>query len=355
MILIFDPYPPFLRWYKEEDGNYREGKCAFDLGWFDKVIKDAGDIKEIESVGYYLYHGGEIIKDPAVKLNSAAVKKLEQCIKFFPEYNDLTFRVARRCIKELPSARHILLCDTAFFANLPPEASTYAVPYELLKKGIKRYGGNGLCHQWGWKKTKIFSDMPINKAISVYLGNHTDMAAIEKGGPRETSIGFTNVEGIISSTSCGDIDPSIIFQLHATGMSFATINRLLSHESGFTALLGKKSALSDILKNEKGAKEVALREIYCYNVSRYVGAFISVLGGTDAIIFISEEIKDTIPLVLEICKRFEFLGLKLKLKRNIGENKIFFDLATKDSLIKVFCLEYNKREVLTEWIKEDLE
>jgi len=81
MILIFDPYPPFLRWYKEEGGNYREGKCAFDLGWFDKVIKDVGDIKEIGSIGYCLHHGGDIIKEPAVTLNSAVLKKIEQCFE----------------------------------------------------------------------------------------------------------------------------------------------------------------------------------------------------------------------------------------------------------------------------------
>ena len=354
MKLFFDPYPPFLRWYKEENGNYKEGKCAFTPGWFDKVIKEVGGIKEIESVGYCLYRGGEIIKHPATALNPAVVKKLEECIKFSPECNALTFLAARRFVKELPGTRHTLLCDTAFFTNLPQEASTYSVPYELLKKGIRRYGGYGLCHQWVWEKTKEFCDIPINKAISVYLGNHTNIVALEKGAPKETSSGFANLEGIISSTSCGDIDPSVIFQLHSAGMSFATINRLLSNESGFTALMGKKTEFSDVLKNGKGAKEVALREIYYYNILKYVGAFISVLDGTDTIIFTSEEIKEAIPLVLEICKRFEFLGFKLKLKSNIDGNKIIFDLATKDSLIRVFCLEYNKRKVLTDWIKEDL-
>jgi acetate kinase len=354
MTLFFDPYPPFLRWYKEENGNYEEGKCAFAPGWFDKVIKEVGGIKENESVGYCLYHGGEIIKSPVTRLNPAVVKRLEQCIKFSPECNALTFRVVRRCIKEFPGAKHTLLCDTAFFTNLPQEASTYSVPYELLKKGIRRYGGYGLCHQWAWEKNKIFSYTPMNKAISVYLGNHTNAVAIEKGISKETSSGFANLEGIISSRSCGDIDPSVIFQLHSTGMSFTAISRLLSNESGFTALIGKKTEFLDILKRGKGAKEVALREIYYYNILKYVGAFISVLDGTDAIIFTSEEIKKAIPLILEICKRFEFLGFKLKPKNSIDGNKIIFDLATKDSSIKVFCLEYNKRKVLTDWIKEDL-
>jgi acetate kinase len=350
MILVFDPCPPYLRWYTIEDGNFSEGRCEFRHGCFDRIIQNIGKINEIEAMGYVLHHGGEIIKNPVEIISSGLIKKLEQCIKFLPEYNDLTFKVTKYCIRRFPQAKHLLFCDTAFFVNLPQEVSTYAVPYELRKKGIRRYGGQGLCHQWAWKKIKELVDENIRNAVSIYLGNHTNMVAIKDGKARETSIGFTNLEGIISTVSCGDIDPTVIFQLHSTGMSFKTINGLLSKESGFTALLGKKSEFSDILNRKGSSKEIALREIYCYNVLKYLGAFISSLGKVDTIIFIGKEIDDTIPFIFEICRKLKFLGLKIK--RRKSENKIFFDLAATDSLIKVFCLEYNKCEVLADWIKE---
>lgn len=352
MILIFDPCPLYLRWCKIEDGNFLEGRCEFRHGWFDRVMQSIGKINGIEAIGYVLYHGGEIIKNSVEIISSDSIKKLEQCIKFLPEYNDLTFKISKYCIQKFPEIKHILFCDTAFFVNLPQEVSTYAVPYELRKKGIRRYGGQGLSHQWAWRQIKTLVDKNICNAVSVYLGNHTNMVAIKNGKAQETSIGFTNLEGIISTVSCGDIDPTVVFQLHSTGMSFKTINRLLSKESGFAALLGKKSGFSDILNRKRSSKEIALRKIYCYNILKYLGGFISSLGGANAIIFIGEEIDHAIPFIREICHRLKFLGLKLK--RRKSKSTIFFDLTTKDSLIKVFCLKYNKWEVLADWAKEGL-
>ncbi|MDD5680557.1 MAG: hypothetical protein PHI59_04890 [Candidatus Omnitrophica bacterium] len=350
MILIFDPNPPYLSWCKAEGDKYSEGICPFDIGWFDKVAGEIGSIETIESIGYVLHHGGEIIKNPVEIISSGTIKNLEKCIKFFPEYNDITFKVVERFIKKVPGIKHILFCDTAFFVDLPQEISTYAVPYELQKRGIRRFGRQGLCHQWAWSKIKGLSGQSINRAISIYLGNNSTMAAIENGRPRETSVGFTNIEGIISATSCGDIDPTIIFQLHATGMPLKAINRVLSIESGFGAILDKKSEFLDILKSKKGSKEVALREIYCYNILKYSGAFVSILGGADALIFINEKIKDAVPLISNISRELAFLGVKFK--ENPGANKAIFDLTAKDSPVKIYCLRYNKWDILINLAKE---
>lgn len=350
MILIFDPCPPYLRWCAIENGNFSEGRCEFRPGQIDEIIRNMGATNKLKAIGYVLYHGGEIINDPVEIISSGSIKKLAQCIKFLPEYNDLTFKISQYCIRRFPHVKHLLFCDTAFFVDLPQEVSTYAVPYELYEKGIRRYGRQGLCHQWAWNKIKKLIGKNIHNAISIYLGDCTTMVAMKDGKAKETSIGFTNLEGIISTVSCGDIDPTVIFQLHSTGMSFKTINGLLSKESGFTALLGKKSEFSDILSRKGNLKEIALREIYCYNILKYLGGFVSSLGKVDTIIFIGKEIEDAIPVIFEICHKLRFLGLEIK--RRKSKNKIFFDLTTKGSLIKVFCLEYNKWKVLADWIKE---
>jgi len=234
---------------------------------------------------------------------------------------------------------------------LPQEVSTYAVPYELRKKGIRRYGGQGLCHQWAWKKTNAFSGKAIKRAISVYLGNYTNMVAIDNGNPRETSIGFTSLEGIISATSCGDIDPTIIFQLHATGMSLKAINKLLSTDSGFKAVLGRKCGFADILKSNKNSKEIALAEIYCYNILKYAGAFISVLGGADAAIFVYDRIEEALPFIVGICRKLKFLDLKMK--KNIdSKGKELIELTTNNSRVRIFCLRYNKWNSFVDLVKE---
>ena len=91
----------------------------------------------------------------------------------------------------------------------------------------------------------------VNKLISVYLGNHTNITAIRNGVPVETSIGFSPVEGILSANSCGDIDPTVIFQLYSSGISFQGINELPQQARVFLSLLLEKNKeIKKILEND---------------------------------------------------------------------------------------------------------
>lgn len=46
------------------------------------------------------------------------------------------------------SVRQIAIFDTSFFADLPPAATTYALPKELVAKHhLRRYGFHGIAHE----------------------------------------------------------------------------------------------------------------------------------------------------------------------------------------------------------------
>jgi len=349
MILLFKPELSFLRWCKVKNGALLEKKCKFRLGWYNEIIENIDDIKEIEAIGYFLYHGGGEIKKPVSIITPELLERVEKCIPFLPEYNDLTFKVARYWLKNFPNIHHLLFCDTAFFTNLPEQTSTCGVPYELCRKGIRRYGGYGLCHQWVWEQAQLFSNGTIQKVLSIYLGNHTNIAAIRNGKPLETTIGFTPVEGIPSSNSCGGVDPSIIFELYSKGMSFDEINQLLSEKSGFSGLLGKKCNFLDIVQSKNEPEKFPIRDIFRYNILKYIGAFISILGGIDAVIFVSEYLEESMDFILEICHKLEFLGLKCKIASD--ENREFQNLTKNGSGVKVFCLKYDSWEVMAEKAK----
>jgi acetate kinase len=345
MIILFDPNPPFLRWCKVEDGIFSENRCTFGPRWADAVIMDAGSIDRIHAIGYMLYNGGSNITSSANILSQDLLARVERCVGLLPEHNDITLKIAQYWIDKLPKIPHILFCDTAFFTDLPTEVSTYAIPYELCKKGIRRYGGYGLFHQWAWKKTQSFLNDQPRKLLSIYLGNHTNIAAIKNGMPLETTLGFSSLEGIPSSTGCGDIDTTIVFQLHSAGMSLEEINRLLSRESGFTGLLGKKCGFLDIVRNSDS--EIAVvRDILCYNILKYAGAFISILGGVDSIAFLSTHIRESLNLISDICNRLEFLGLKCNTIQDLNED--FFRLSATDSRVEAYCMHCNQWKVMLE-------
>ncbi len=352
MILIFDSNPTQISWCKITNKNFLEGKCQLDERWtasFEKRIKDYDKIKKI---AYILHHGGEYVKKPVSYLTPRTLDRLKKCAKFLPEYNELTYRIANYFIKKIPTALHMMLCDTSFFLSLPEEAVTYAVPYKLRKKGVRKYGGFGLSHYWAYRQIEPLIKTHNKRAISVYLGNNTNMCAVENRNPVEISIGFTPAEGIPSVSTPGTIDPTIIFKLHSSGMSLKEINELLSHKSGLNTLLNKKYTLKEIINNRDGIKKNAAREIYCYNIVKYIGGYISSLGGVEAIAFFCESPDDYKNFIFKICKKLAFLGVKCK--ANVIQKQTVSELTKRGSKIKVYCLQYNKWKVLNQYINGSL-
>ena len=331
MIVIFEPDPPFIRWCTIKNGCFLQEKLVFGASCLKKIqrkiLKESNGEKII--FGYILPNGGEKIDKPISLLTDESLSRMEECVKFLPEHNGIIYKIANYLSKEFSGANHVLFCDTSFFVGLPKETSTYAIPYKLRKKGIRRYGGYGLCHEWAWGQTRQAFGKKIKNVISVYLGNSSNIAAIKNTIPIETTIGFTSVEGIPSLNACGDIDPTIIFQLHAGGMSFERINNLLSKESGLNCLLGKAS------------------EILQYHIVRYIGAFISILGGVDAIVFIAENFEDKKDSILKICHFLDCIGFKSKMKINNNPNGAII-LSADNSKIKSLCLHYNKWKILSQ-------
>jgi acetate kinase len=348
MVLLLDPAPPLLRWCAVRDGKLSEGICEFGRHWHSAIEDHIRDWEEVETVGYVLHHGGEEIKSPVSRLVPAALKSLERCSRFLPEYNEVTLHTAEYWTVKLPNIRHVLLCDTAYFVGLPPEASDYGVPGELRSDGIRRYGGYGLCHQWAWEQVAMLCDNKARKLISLYLGDCSNGAAIVNGRAVDTTIGFTPVEGMISSGGCGDIDPTIVFQLHSIGMSLREITRMLSRESGFTGLLGRECRYADIIRGWEEPEVLAVREVLCYDIRKSIGAFLSVLGDVDAIVFLAEKPTESMRLIMEICSSLGFLGAQC---RPAPEKQgSAWSLVHSGSKVRACCLAYNKWKIVAELI-----
>jgi len=329
----------YVKWCKITDKDYQTGSFEFEPGW---TAKTTGKLKEENFLGYFMHHTGGSVKSSISPINSQIMEKLSQAIKYLPEQNDMSIKVLKQMIKKFPDKKHYLFSDTAFFNALPLKASTYAIPHKLREKGLKRYSGYGLCHEYAWKTAVSLSNKKTKKMISVYLGDNTNVAAIDNGSPVETSMGFSSIEGIPSMAGCGDIDPMIVFELHGRGFSFREINRMISLKSGLSAILGKNISFLELMKTK--TDESKAKEILCYSIVKYIGAFVSVMGGVDTIVFISEDMNVSMRFILDICSGLNFLGLKCK-----SELKGFGDpleLSIESSRIRSYCLWYNEWKIM---------
>ena len=347
MILLFRPAPPFIEVCKAENGKFSIGKILLNQGDLNKIIDDN---TQIEGIGYLLRHGGEVFTDTINILGEETLDKVEECIGFSPEYNELTLKATRIFFEKFPAVPQVLFCDTAYFVNLPDEASTYAVPYALRDQGIRRYGAYGLVHEWVWKKVKDISNKSVNKLISVHLGDTPDIAVIKEGKPLETTVGFTYSEGLPSSHGCGDVDPTVVFQLYSKGISFEGIYDLLSNESGFTGLAGKECRYLDVVEEKTASGISRVNKILLYDIIKYIGAFVSLLGGIDALVFVTNHLKQSREFIKEICDNLEFLGLS---QESIVELEGPVQKVGKEGpKTKVLCVEQGQLNIMVQDIRK---
>lgn len=347
MILILRPTPPFVEFCKAENGEFSIDKMVLNPSGIKKIIDDP---VQIEGIGYFLSHGGEVFSDTVTMLNKDSLDKIRECTKFSPEDNDLTFKMAGMLLEKFPQKPQMLFCDTAYFVDLPREASTYAVPYVLREQGVRKYGRYGLIHDWVWGKTQDFSNNSVNKVISVHLGDNPNIVAIKNGKPIETTIGFTSTEGLPSFRGCGDVDPTIVFQLHSKGMSFDRIFNLLSNESGFTAIADAECHYSDMVTAKAAPNISKVKQILLYDIIKYIGAFISLMGGIDALVFVAKNLKQSKNFMAEICDGLDFLGFSHK--DIMGETDSVQGLSSKTLNEKVLCLEQSQWNIMTKEIEK---
>ena len=348
MNVLFDPSPPSLRCCVYRNGKPIVHNVKLEGHWAETITGHLGPATEVEAVGYVLHNGGNQIKDAVSLLSGQALQRIKRCVHLLPEYNSMTLALAEYGMKQWPKARHMLLCDTAFFARLSPVVRNYAIPYELTRRGLGRYGAFGLCHEWIWKQTRAQPPDAAKKVISIFLGDHTSLAAINNGIPKETTTGLTALEGIMSASGCGDIDPTIIFLLKTAGLSYSAINRILCNESGFAAMASKPCTLSDIVSGPSAPELVEAKHLLRYQIIKQIGAMLTLLGGVDAITFASEKPQDMTPLALEISEAFTFLGVRCR--ADTACDRSLQELSVADSAVRVYNVQYDRWSMMKEAI-----
>lgn len=348
--LLFDPIPPKLQWACYQEGVLSRGTCEPEAIPIASILSRLSGRQGVQVVASVLYNGGNKVLSAGEVLTNGTLANLEQAIGILPEYNELTCRALKNTTVILKSVPHVVLCETGFFSGMPLEAATYAVPEKLRKRELRRFGGDGLLHEWVWKKMQHAYKDKARRVLSVHLGDAANVAAILDGKAIETTIGFTPIEGIMSKGGSGDLDPTVIFHLLSSGFSIHEVNHLLSQESGLNALLGKEGHIEDTVRKPVGKRQQFVREMYKYQLLKAIGALISILEGVDSIVFVSRKIDKYIGFVREVCGKFDFLGLTCheggKPDRNLSV------LTGESSPVKVCCFKYDRWQVLAEKTNE---
>jgi acetate kinase len=183
---------------------------------------------------------------------------------------------------------HVAAFDTAFFAALPRVAAEYALPPDLgVELGIRRYGFHGLAHEALWRRwCELEPKLQWGgKLITVQLGGGCSMAAIDEGRPRDTSMGFSPLEGLVMATRSGDVDAAVVPYLERRlGVSGDRVLEILNERAGLAGVAGSTADPQALLAAGSERSSLAI-ELYCYRARKYLGAYLAVLAGCDGVAF----------------------------------------------------------------------
>ncbi|WP_456086297.1 acetate/propionate family kinase [Ligilactobacillus animalis] len=288
-----------------------------------KELNLIADLSEIKGIGHRVVAGGEYFSQPVV-VDNDVIAKIKELAELAPLHNPANLNGIKAFRKYLPNALSVAVFDTAFHQTLPQENYMYSTPYEWYEKyGVRRYGAHGISHEYVARKAAELMGRPFEdlKLITCHLGAGASITAVKHGHSFDTSMGFTPLSGIQMATRAGDVDISlanyIMKKLNVQSMSDMVY--LLNEKSGFLGVSGVSADMRDVEDAAAaGNKRAELAIKLFYNsILRYVGQYITEMGGVDGIVFTGGIGENSPETSEEIMKRLAYMGVTI----NEAENK----------------------------------
>ncbi len=227
----------------------------------------------------------------------------------------------------------------------------YPLPYEMYEKhAIRKYGAHGTSHRYIAERAAAFLDEPLEdlKLITCHLGNGCSISAIDHGVAIDTSMGLTPLDGLMMGTRCGAIDPAIVtYLIDHENLTAQEANDLMNKQSGLLGISGLSNDLRTIRKaSEEGHERAQLAyEMYSNSVKKFIGSYIAVLGGVDAIVLTAGVGENCDKMRRMIFAGLNSIGIELDPEKN-RERGYEREISTDESLVRVIVIPTNEEYMI---------
>jgi acetate kinase len=272
------------------------------------------NLPQVQACGHRIVHGGADHIDPE-RVTPALLAALYQLIPFAPLHMPSAIdaiETVSACFPELPQ---VACFDTAFHRAMPELAQRFPLPRALYDQGIRRYGFHGISYEY--VMSTLGKSAPA-RIIIAHLGNGASMVAVREGRSIDTTMGFTPAGGFMMGTRSGDLDPGIlVYLLKEKGYDADRIDLLTNRESGLLGVSGLTSDMKTLLQkrdSDPSAREAI--EMFCYQLSKSIGAMCAALGGLDLLIFTGGIGEKSAEIRAEVLAPLAHLGIQIEARRN---------------------------------------
>jgi acetate kinase len=281
---------------------------AVDLAGF------VGPLGPVEAVVHRVVHAGDLSRHAAI--TPAIEEAIRRASPLAPLHNPIALRyiaAARTAFGK--GTPQLAAVDTAFFADMPEVAKTYALAPEL---GARRYGFHGLAHAFMSRRCAELDPRRPRRVVTLQLGAGCSATAVLDGAAVDTSMGFSPSEGLVMASRSGDVDPGLLVHLiRAHEFSADDLDRAINQQGGLLGLCGS-GAMPEVLDRAAAGEPSAslALALYGYRVRKVIGAYAAVLGGLEAVVFGGGVGQNAAEVRRQILEPLAWLGVELDGARN---------------------------------------
>ncbi|ATF64700.1 MULTISPECIES: acetate kinase [Streptococcus] len=306
---------------------------------------------EITGVGHRVVAGGEYFKDSAL-VDEEVIQKVEELSLLAPLHNPANAAGIRAFKELLPDITSVVVFDTSFHTTMPEKAYRYPLPTKYYTENkVRKYGAHGTSHEYVAHEAAKLLGKPLEelKLITCHIGNGASITAVDKGLSVDTSMGFTPLGGVMMGTRTGDIDPAIIPYLMKHTDDFKTpedISRILNRESGLLGVSEKSSDMRDIHEAMRAgdAKAQLANDIFVDRIQKYIGQYLAVLNGADAIIFTAGIGENSVTIRRLVIEGISWFGCDIDPEKNVFGQ--YGDISTPEAKVRVLVIPTDEELVI---------
>jgi acetate kinase len=278
-------------------------------------LKDAG---ELAAIGFKAVHAQGLTG--VQRVDDRVLSAMEAYADVAPAHNPPYVRAMRLLAQEFPHIPLVAAFETGFHETIPDGQRLYAVPHEWAEQfGIKRWGFHGASHRYIAGRASTLLNNHEARIISCHLGGSSSLCAIRAGCSLANSLGMSPQTGLPHNNRVGDFDPfALPVLIRATGKTLEQLLEDLANRSGLLGLSGASNDLRDI---ETAAQQGDPRarqamDVFVGAVRHYLGAYLLLLGGADAIVFTGGIGENSATMRRDICAGLDWFGIHLSAEMN---------------------------------------
>ena len=308
------------------------------------------EFSEITGVGHRVVAGGELFKKSTV-VTPKVLQQVKELSALAPLHNPANAAGIEAFMDLLPDATSVVVFDTAFHTTMPEKAYRYPLPKKYYtENGVRKYGAHGTSHDYVSKEAAKLLGKPIEetKIITAHIGNGASITAVKAGKSVDTSMGFTPLAGVMMGTRTGEMDPSVFPYLIANDSELKDaqdVVDMMNKKSGLLGVSGISSDMREIIDAKDTNADAKLAfEMYVDRIQKFIGQYLAVLNGADALVFTAGVGENSVPVREAVLAGLTWFGIEVDPAKNVFG--VEGEISTPSSRVKVYVIPTDEELVI---------